>query len=139
VLSPAIAHEFQSDACIEIIDEVKFIAKIRAALLLRARVRQPKTLLYGPVHYYDSSEPPIVDWALPDRITMSKPNRFQGQSEYRFAFAVNDAFRLQDTSQVLTTRERAPIVRGAVYPRDLLVLGDLRRIVHTHRFNTAAA
>ncbi len=137
LLNPALADEFQSDTCIEILDEVKLISRIRAALLLRARVRPPKTLLHGPVTYYDSAEPPIIDWALPDRITMSKSNRFRGQSEYRIAFAVNDAFRVQDTSQVLTTRERAPLVRERLYPQDTLVLGDLRRIVHVHRFKSA--
>lgn len=138
-LSLALAQEFQSDACIEIFDEAKFIARIRAALALRVRVRPPKTLLHDRVKYYDSSESPIVDWALPDRITMSKPNRFRHQSEYRFAFAINDAFRVQQTSQVLTTRARGPIVHAESYPQDLVILGDLHRFVHVHRFSIAAA
>jgi hypothetical protein len=138
-LSTALAREFQSDICIEIVDEVAFTAALRAALARRPRVRPSKPLLRGPVSYYDSSEPPIVDWALPDHITMSKPNRFQHQCEYRFAFAVNDAFRVHETTQVLTTRERSPVLRAESYTHDLLKLGDLHRITHVHQFNIAAA
>ena len=138
-LGPTLAQEFQADTCIEIVDETRFVARLRAALTRRIRVRAPKTLLRGLVNYYECSEAPIVDWALPDRITMSKPARFKHQHEYRFAFAINDAFRVQNTTQILTTRERAAAVLAESYPQDLLVVGNLHRLVNVHRFNIAAA
>ena len=137
--SAALAQEFQADICIEIVDETMFIARLRTALTRRTRVRAPKTLLHGPVKYYDSSEAPIVDWALPDRIAMSKSAHFRHQFEYRFAFSVNDAFRVQNTAQVLTNRKRHVVVRALSYPQDLLVLGKLHNLVRVHRFNIAAA
>jgi len=70
---------------------------------------------------------------------MSKPARFKHQHEYRFAFAINDAFRVQNTTQILTTRERAAAVLAESYPQDLLVVGNLHRLVNVHRFNIAAA
>jgi hypothetical protein len=70
---------------------------------------------------------------------MAKPDRFGRQAEYRFCFAVDDAFVVHGTRQVITTRERAPGIRAEAYPQDLLVLGSLRRLVNLHHFNIAAA
>lgn len=139
LLSEALAREFKAAICIEIVEEIKFISRLRDALIRRPRVRPPKTLLHAPVNYYDSADPPIVDWALPDRIAMSKPIPFAYQLEYRFAFCVNDAFRVENTTQIITTQKRTANVRVTPYPQELLVLGSLRKLVRVHRFNRVVA
>ena len=87
-LDLALAQEFQVDACVEIVDLTAFVSRIRSALSRRPRVKLPKTLLHQAVTYYDRSTPPIVDWALPEKIAFSKPMHYSHQEEYRFAFSV---------------------------------------------------
>ena len=90
VLSPELACEFASDTCIEITDVETFSARLQIAV---AAEPGSNVLLHRAVSYYDDSDPPIVDWALPDAILMSKRAFYRRQCEYRFAFTERGFFR----------------------------------------------
>jgi hypothetical protein len=93
-LSPELAKRFNASACIEIQDPEKFISMVRAEIPPKYKI-QAKQLVHGSVYYYTKQEPPIVDWAVPCRIALSKQKEFDWQSEYRLAFAVGNAFGIE--------------------------------------------
>jgi len=133
-LSYDLAAQFRADGCIEIHRPAKFISKVRAALVRRASIKD-KTLVHGEVNYYVEENPPIVDWALPERITMSKLRTYASQCEYRLAFAVNDAFRVQNTRLRLVAPGERRLPRSTSHPEHLLKLGNVADICRVHRFD----
>lgn len=133
VLSAELAAQFKVGACVEIVNPAKFISEVRAALLRRPSIKD-KTLVYGEVKYYTADEPPIVDWALPERIVMSKLACYSQQREYRIAFAVNGAFKVENTRvRLIAPGERRP-QRTAAHPERFLKLGSLSKVCKVHRF-----
>ena len=133
VLSANLAAQFQASACVEIFNPSRFIAGIRGALLRRPSIKS-KMLVHGEVKYYTQDEPPIVDWALPERIAMSKLSVYIPQQEYRIAFAVNGAFRVENTRLRLVSpgERRAP--RAMSHPEHLFKLGSLAKLCKVHHF-----
>ena len=133
-LSADLAAQFKASACVEIQNPSKFIAGVRAALLRRPSIKS-KMLVYGEVKYYTPDEPPIVDWALPEKIAMSKLSVYIPQHEYRIAFAVNDAFRVENTRlRLVSPGERRP-PRATSHPERLFKLGSLAKLCKVHRFS----
>lgn len=130
-LSPAIAKKFETAVCVEIHKPVQFLHRLRTALGLRSRFRA-NALIHGEVRYYELHEPPIVDWALPERIAMRKPSHFSWQCEYRFAVPRGDAFTVENVSVKLVPigAERPP--RASAHPSISLKLGDLSRLCRVH-------
>ena len=138
VFSSELAAEFKAGAVIEIHRPDKFISEVRAALARRASIKS-KMLVHGEVKYYCKEEPPIVDWALPERIAMSKLRGYESQHEYRIAFAVNDAFRIGNTNvRLVTPGERRPL-RSHYHPERLLKLGSLTAACRVHHFDQDGA
>ena len=131
-LSASIATRFDAEVAIEIVDPVKFLSRLRTSLSLRRQLRVHQ-LVHEKVRYYEWHEPPIVDWALPDRIALRKPVSFDWQREYRFAVPVGDAFRVQNVSVKLVPLDAIRPVRSAIHPQLLLKLGSLANICKIHR------
>jgi hypothetical protein len=117
--------------CVEIHKPVQFLHRLRTALGLRSRLCA-NALIHGEVRYYELHEPPIVDWALPERIAMRKPSHFLWQREYRFAVPRGDAFAVENVSVKLVPigAERPP--RASAHPSISLKLGDLSRLCRVH-------
>jgi hypothetical protein len=125
-LSASLAHDFKTNTCIEIHSPAHLIGGIRSALNRRPSVKS-KTVLHASVRYYEAGEDPIVDWALPDKIAMSKLRSYESQQEYRIAFAMNDALRIENTSLLLVPLGSEAIRTAVEHPEMLLKVGDLRR------------
>ena len=131
-LSAAIAKRFEAEVAVEIIEPVKLLARIRSALSLRRSLRSTQ-LVHQPVCYYEWHEPPIVDWAFPERIAMRKPKPFEWQQEYRFAVPVGNAFGVQNVSiKLVAPNEQRPL-RTNSHPKLLLKLGSLSKFCRVHR------
>lgn len=133
LFSADLAVQFKADACVEILNPASFIAGVRDALLRRPSIRN-KTLIHGEVTYYSANDPPIIDWALPERIAMSKLNYYCPQKEYRIAFSVNDAFKVENTRLRLVTPGERRSPRVSAHPEHLLKLGSLSRLCKIYRF-----
>ena len=131
-LSASIAKRFQASVAVEIVEPIQFVAKLRAALNLRKRLRSHQ-LTHGPVKYYELHEPPIVDWALPERIALRKPKHFDWQHEYRFAVPLGDAFAVENVQTKLVPLGAVRPPREQAHPNLLLKLGNLKRLCHIHR------
>lgn len=132
VFSAGIAQRFRAEVAIEILEPVKFLARLRSSLHLRRRLRSDK-LVHQEVRYYEWHEPPIGDWALPERIAMRKPKSFEWQKEYRFAVPVGDAFRVENVSVNLVPLDAVRPQRTKSHPYLLLSLGNLAKICHVHK------
>ncbi len=133
ILSQELATQFKTNVCVEIQNPALFISKIRGALLLRPSIKN-KMLVHGEVKYYESHEPPIVDWALPERIAMSKLAPFHPQQEYRIAFGVNGAFDVENTRVNLVEPGTPRAMRISAYPERKFKLGNISKICRVHRF-----
>lgn len=131
-LSEKIAERFRAPVVVEIVEPVKFLAKLRAALRLRARVRAEQ-LVHDVVNYYEWHEPPIADWALPERISLRKPKYFDWQREYRFAVPRGDAFAVENVQVKLVPLGAPRPPRVVSHPSLQLRLGSLRRLCRVHR------
>lgn len=130
-LSSGIAARFKTSVAVEIREPVRFLGKLRSALSLRRRLRVSK-LAHEAVRYYDWHEPPIVDWALPDRIAMRKPRSFDWQGEYRFVVPVGDAFRVENVAVKLVPIHERRAIRVSEHPKLLVKLGSLSSICRVH-------
>ena len=130
-LCPEIAKRFTAEVAVEILDPPKFLARLRASLSLRRRFKTAQ-LVHDHVRYYESHEPPNVDWALPERIAMSKPKLFSWQKEYRFAVPTGDAFGVENVSVKLVPIGTSRSSRFRVHPNQSLSLGNLSKICRVH-------
>lgn len=130
-LSSAIASRFNADVCIEIFEPKNFLARVRTSLALRARLR-PEQLVHHAVNYYELHEPPIIDWALPERIAMRKPKLFHWQNEYRIAVPQRNAFQVENVEVKLVPLNRPRSPRATNHPKIMLKLGKLSKICRVH-------
>jgi len=130
-LSTSIANRFQAKACVEIEHPLVFLSRVRTALSLRARLRAEK-MIHQPVKYYERHEPPIVDWALPERIAMRKPKSFEWQMEHRIAVPLGDAFRVENVEVKLVPLGHVRQRQVPDHPKLLLRLGSLAKICRVH-------
>jgi hypothetical protein len=134
LLSSGLATQFKVRACVEIHNPARFISAVRSALLRRPSIKS-KVLVHGEVKYYTPDQPPVVDWALPERIAMSKLSAYIPQHEYRLAFAVNDAFRVENTQLRLVPPGERRHPRATSHPERLFKLGNLTNICTVHHFD----
>jgi hypothetical protein len=130
-LSPDIARKFETSVCVEIHKPVQFLHRLRTALGLRSRMRV-SALVHGEVRYYEMHEPPIVDWALPERIAMRKPSHLSWQSEYRFSVPCGEAFAVENVSVKLVPLGAMRPPRANAHPSISLKLGDLSKVCKVH-------
>jgi hypothetical protein len=137
VLSADLAARFKADVCIEIKNVGALVSGIRSALLRRPSIKS-KALFHGPVKYYSPNQAPIVDWALPERIAMSKLSAYTWQHEYRFAFAVNDAFRVENTRVRLVSPNEQRFSEPSIHADRIFKLGSLAKQCKVHCFSAVA-
>lgn len=133
-LSKDLAAEFGADACVEVTDSMKLVARVRGALRLRAAVDK-KVIPFGLVEYRTGEEPPVVDWALPEKIAMLKRVEYKRQKEFRIAFAVRDAFAVENVTLRLQLGEQSHKATRDEYPQHLLKFGDMAKFACLHRFS----
>lgn len=131
VLCPEIAKRFKAEVAVEILDPLKFLARLRTSLSLRRRFKTGQ-LVHENVRYYEWHEPPIVDWALPERIAMRKSKSFEWQNEYRFAVPIGDAFRVENVAVNLVQMGTPRGIKSTTHPKQLLKLGNLSKICRVH-------
>lgn len=131
-LNAETAKLFGTAVCVEIHKPVQFLHRLRTALSLRPCVRA-NALVYGDVRYYELHDPPIVDWALPERIALRKPSHFSWQHEYRFAVPRGNAFAVENVAVKLVPLGASRPPRATGHPSIPLKIGDLSRFCKVHQ------
>ncbi|MBT4088930.1 MAG: hypothetical protein HOE30_10585 [Deltaproteobacteria bacterium] len=127
-----LAIEFDATICVEI-DLDSFVSKLKAALIPIQKVLK-KEIFHKTVEYYSETKPPIVDWALPDKIIMSKLECFQKQKEYRFSFCFGDVLNVGNTTQRFGSSSSSGPFRSSDYPKQELRLGNMKDYCKIHKF-----
>lgn len=129
--SAELAREFEADVCVEIRNPVALLAKVRSALMLRKWVVNGR-LLHGKVDYYSSSEAPLAEWAVPERMVMRKTDDFSRQQEYRLAFARGDALKVNNVTTQITASPGAtqPTLDG--HPEHIIRVGSIAKLCTIH-------
>lgn len=128
-----LATRFKTKACVEIIEPTEFLFHLRDALSMQPLVQKDQ-LVHGEVKYYELHEPPIVDWAIPERIALRKPSIYSWQKEYRFAFPIGNAFAIENVNVRLVPIGSRRQQRLNSHPQMLLKLGNLSKICKIHNF-----
>jgi hypothetical protein len=131
--SEKLAEKFGTKTCIEIFEPSKFLTMIRAALERRPSVKD-KSLAFGPIKYYAWHDAPLGDWALPERIALSKMDMLAWQCEYRIAFSVNHAFDFENVSVKLVPPGTRRNHSAIDHPKKFLKLGSLSKLCRVHSF-----
>ncbi|MBS1155130.1 MAG: hypothetical protein H6R07_1054 [Proteobacteria bacterium] len=85
--------KFESDACIEILEPVEFIRRVRFALARLVSVHRVG-LLAQPVHYYHPAEAARFDIKEPTQLAFAKDMYYAEQEEFRLSFGTRRAFKL---------------------------------------------
>ncbi|GBE05915.1 hypothetical protein BMS3Abin10_01556 [bacterium BMS3Abin10] len=124
-------NKFNADICIELTDANEFIKKVAQAV----NIIKHTILIHGFVNYYNFNDPPIVDWALPDKIIMSKHEYFKWQSEYRIAFGINSAFKIENVDLFLEKDNTSCKLGNEIHTTHHLELGSLKKITKIYKFN----
>ena len=130
-LSPELAQVFKTDACVEITEPALLLARLRSALQLRRWVRGAR-LLHGPVNYYSSEDPPLAEWAVPQRMVMRKTIEYSDQDEYRLAFARGGALRFNNVNTHISATPGLNLTTLDGHPEHNVSLGSLSRICKVH-------
>ena len=130
-VSKEIGRRFGVSVAVEITKPHEFLARVRSALAMRRRLRA-RQLVHQEVHYYEQHDPPIVDWALPERIAMRKPASFAWQKEYRLAVPAGNAFAVENVHVKLVSLGAPRPQRALAHPTLRLKLGRLKNICRVH-------
>lgn len=131
VRSEQLASEFGADTCVEIHKPVVLLSKVRSAIALRRWAKHAR-LLHASVEYYSPDEPPLAEWAVPERMVMRKKLAYSHQQEYRLAFARGDAFQVNNVQTQITATPGAPQSTLEGHREHILRLGSLAKICTIH-------
>ena len=125
-------EKFNADVCVEITAADKFISRVNYAVKRRPTTK-PKTLFHGAVDYYFEGDAPIIDWALPERIVMSKLQHFAWQKEYRLVFSIRNALGFGKTKQVLVSAGAKREESMECNTSRTITIGNLEDIIIFHK------
>lgn len=127
--SESLIKKFGAYSCIEISNLEDFQKRLKRALIRKCRKGSLRNsrLLADPVNYYEKENSPGSRYACPDEIIMSKPNSFEIEQEYRFAFAKKrHAFDVDKNLKFSLSKELKPYSEAD--DDIVLKLGDLTDI-----------
>jgi hypothetical protein len=133
VFSESIAERFKAKYCVEICEPSRFICTLRGALARRPSIKD-KLLVFDSLKYYEPWHPPIIDWALPEKIAFSKPQSFSWQHEYRIAFSKNNAFGVENVRVNLAPLENRARFKSSEHPKLKLKAGKISGFCKVHSF-----
>lgn len=105
---------------------------MRRSVRLRSQLAR-KQFHYGPVDYRGVEVIPSIDWALPEKIGLMKPEEWDWQREFRILVGKKGAFDVENVRMALETGPQ-PVAPIANHPPLVLTVGDLSRDTRLHRF-----
>lgn len=119
--------------CVEVNDPDVLVHRLR----LRARPGSKidyEQIICGAVDYRPGGRPPGVDWALPERLVLTKPEHYEWQDEYRVAIGLRHALDVHAVDLHLLAEGAAPPPPAGPVPGPIFIrLGSLNEAVTLHR------
>jgi hypothetical protein len=89
-------------------------------------------IVSGNVDYRERSKEPGVDWALPERLVLIKPEDFAWQNEFRIAVGKRSTMVPENVGLTIQTGQADPVLEPVPGPLFLKV-GVLTDLVRLHR------
>ena len=130
-LSAELAEKFGA-FCVEIPDPELLVRRLKQRAHPTSHLDYEQVVC-GNVDYRERSREPGVDWALPERLVLIKPNDFAWQDEFRIVVGKRDTMNVENVSLTIQTRSSAPVFEKVPAPIFLRV-GKLTDVVTLHRF-----
>lgn len=90
-------------------------------------------VVYGKVDYREHGREPGVDWALPEKLALIKPECFAWQDEFRIALGRRDTMKVENVGLTIQTGATTHAFEQVPAPIFLRV-GKLADLVTLHRF-----
>ena len=131
-LSAEIAEEL-GHFCVEVDDPEILVHRLRQRARPASQIDYERVVA-GPVDYRPGGRPPGVDWALPDRLVLTKPEQFVRQDEYRIAIGRRNAFDVHAVDLHLLAEGAAPPLPVEPVPAPIFIrVGPLGNHAKLHR------
>jgi hypothetical protein len=119
--------------CVEINDPDILIRRLRLLAQPDSKIDY-KHVICGPVDYRPGGRPPGVDWALPERLVLTKPEHYGWQDEYRIAIGQRNALDVHAVDLHLLADGAAPPQPAGPVPAPIFIrVGPLGEAVALHR------
>ncbi len=116
--------------CVEISNVKQFSRRIRQAIELQVGKKSSEEAEFDYVKYYKPSDPLGPTWALPEQITLSKPEIFSWQNEYRIAYPTNGAFDFENVEIEIGAQQPSKETNQKMI---FISIGNIKDIVTIHR------
>ena len=130
-LSADLAERF-GPFCVEIPDPDLLVRRLKGRAHPTSQFDYEQ-LVCGKVDYREQGREPGVDWALPERLVLIKPEDFAWQDEYRIAVGTRGTMNVENVGLTIQTGPTAPVFEPMPAPIFLKV-GKLGELVTLHRF-----
>lgn len=131
ILSVEVAERFNSKFCVELEPAGRLVGAIKTSVRLRSQL--DRNVYSGLVEYRDLKAPPIVAWALPEKVAFIKPESWSWQQEFRIVVGRKGTFSVENVSLTIETAPSLPAQPKHTDPL-LLRVGSLARNATLHRF-----
>lgn len=120
--SPHLAERF-GGFCVEV-DPNVLTARLRQRANATAQFDYEQ-IVSSNVDYRVNDRPPGADWALPERLALTKPDSFAWQDEYRIAVPTRGAFTVEAVDLLLHSGDEPPPILNVAVPPIILKVGNL--------------
>lgn len=130
-LSADLAEKFGA-YCVEIPDPDILVRRLRARAHPASQFDY-EHVVSGKVDYREHSREPGVDWALPERLVLIKPEDFAWQDEFRVAVGTRNTMNVENVGLTIQTGT-APTVFEPVPAPIFLRVGKLAEMAKLYRF-----
>lgn len=119
--------------CVEINDPDILVRRLRLRAQPQSKIDYEQ-IICGPVDYRPGGRPPGIDWALPERLVLTKPEHYRWQDEYRIAIGLRNALDVHAVDLHLLAEGAAPPLPVGPVPAPIFIrLGALEEAVTLHR------
>ena len=129
-LSPHLAERF-GGFCVEVDPDV-LTARLRQRANATAQFEYEQ-IVSSNVDYRANHRPPGGDWALPERLALTKPESFAWQDEYRIAVPTRGAFAVEAVDLLLHSDDEPPPIPKVAAPPVILRVGNLANHAVLHQ------
>lgn len=120
--------------CVEIEDPNDLVSRLRQRANPQSKIDY-EHVIFGPVDYRPDGRPPGVDWALPERLILTKPEHYKWQDEFRLALGQRSALDVHAVDLHLLGNGAAPPLPIAPVPGPIFIrIGRLNEAARLHAF-----
>lgn len=131
VRSEELAERFDSRFCVEFLNPISLISRIRS--MIRLRSAMDRAIFFKEVEYRAQQTTPGVRWALPEQVAFVKPEGWAWQNEFRVVAGKKGVFAVHNLDMQLETGPQ-PLAPPVDSEPLVLTVGSMARVANLIRF-----